>query len=302
MPQAPCAEWTYLLGMRSIVPTIALGLALLGCSDDESTLDAALPATPGANPAAVHDVQIAFAAHAGGTDVQCGEVVELGEPATSFAISDLRFFVHDVRLLDVDGAEVPVSLVPDGRWQLPEVALLDFEDGCEAGNADLNATLVGAVDQPGPFTGVRFRLGVPFELNHADAATAPSPLNLTAMFWNWNGGYKFLRLDGTGPEVEGWRFHLGSTQCVGDAEGQVERCGAPNRPDVELLGDPTEGMIVFDVDALLAGVDLTSNTPDTAPGCMSSPDDPECGPLFDHLGLAFGEGAGDQRVFHLGAP
>jgi hypothetical protein len=30
---------------------------------------------------------------------------------------------------------------------------------------------------------------VPFARNHGDAASAPAPLNHTALFWNWNAGY-----------------------------------------------------------------------------------------------------------------
>ena len=45
------------------------------------------------------------------------------------------------------------------------------------------------------YSGVRFTMGVPFELNHGDPTVAPSPLNITAMFWNWQGGYKFLKAD-----------------------------------------------------------------------------------------------------------
>jgi hypothetical protein len=68
------------------------------------------------------------------------------------------------------------------------------------------------------------------------------------------------------------------------------------------LFNPNLHKIVIDVQALLAGNDVTVNTPGTASGCMSALDDPECGPMFNALkiaqatGLPINGGAG-QLVF-----
>ncbi|PJN92728.1 metallo-mystery pair system four-Cys motif protein, partial [Amaricoccus sp. HAR-UPW-R2A-40] len=43
--------------------------------------------------------------------------------------------------------------------------------------------------------GLAFEIGVPFDLNHGDPTLAPAPLDLTAMFWTWRGGYKFLKFE-----------------------------------------------------------------------------------------------------------
>ena len=54
-------------------------------------------------------------------------------------------------------------------------------------------------------------MGVPFESNHRDSTIAPSPLNITAMFWNWQGGYKF-------------ESHTNSSRAIGetrDAQGSL---------------------------------------------------------------------------------
>ena len=60
-----------------------------------------------------------------------------------------------------------------------------------------------------------FTLGVPFNKNHTDLTTQPSPLNLTALSWVWNAGRKFARLDfsSTG-RPRGYAVHLGSTGCT----------------------------------------------------------------------------------------
>lgn len=89
-------------------------------------------------------------------------------------------FVHDVRLITVDGAQVPVALDQDGSMQYQGVALLDFEDGtglCARGTPQRHAALTGAVDPAlvsgRRFDGIAFRIGVPFELNHIDVTGAP---------------------------------------------------------------------------------------------------------------------------------
>src|SRR4029079_10322095 len=123
-------------------------------------------------------------------------------------------------------------------------------------------------------------LGVPFDLNHGNAATAPSPLNFSAMFWSWQLGYKFLRLDTPGGE---FNFHLGSMGCVSNGPSQpASSCSMLNVPTISLNGfDPAHSVIVADLKALLSQTDLGNNTPNTDAGCMSSPIDPDCGPLFN---------------------
>lgn len=264
--------------------TLSLFLLLaLGCSED--------------GPSEV-SLSLRFDARVGDAPFACGTTYEgLGTENASFTPTDLRFYVHDIRLVTPDGAEVPFAIEDDGRFQHDGVALLDFEDGCgDQGNTDLHDAVVGSVPE-GEYVGVRFRVGLPASLNHANAAEAPTPMNVTAMWWSWNAGYKFVRLEGRSSAFEGWRLHLGSTACTGDMMGTAS-CATPNLVDVALDDfEAATDTVVFDVDALVA----TSTLGDTggAPGCMSGPDDTDCAPIFDALGLAFGEApAGTQRVFH----
>lgn len=276
--------------------SIALS-ALAGCGDDTDPVD---------NPPIETEVAVAFTAEVGGQAFACGtEYMGLGSTTSPLTVKDMRFYVHDVRLVDDQGNEVAVTLEQDGKWQQGGVALLDFEDGsngCDAGNADVNTTVRGTVANDATFTGIRFTVGVPFDVNHADSATAPAPLNLTSMWWNWNGGYKFMRVDGSTPGLDAWRFHLGSTACDGDMSGNVTTCGNPNRIEVAIDGfDPTEAGVVFDLADMLDGVDLETNTMDTPPGCMAAPADPDCEVYFQNLGLPWdGNGAGAQKAFRAG--
>ena len=127
-----------------------------------------------------------------------------------------------------------------------------------------------------------------FDLDHADASTAPSPLNLSGLFWDWNSGYKFLRVDSV-PTAGGAPFllHLGSTACQGNfADGGISGCDRPNVAEVVLTGfDPAKSKVVVDYAAVVAGSDLSKNE-GGAPGCMSGPMDPECDAIFQRLGLS----------------
>ncbi len=55
--------------------------------------------------------------------------------------------------------------------------------------------------------------------NHANPAAALAPLNVGSMFWTWQLGYKFLRLDvrRQDSDTSAWSLHLGSEGCQSNA-------------------------------------------------------------------------------------
>ena len=278
-----------------------LSLALLtACGDDDAMMTA--------DAGGAQSVSVAFSAQVGTEDFSCGGTYAgVGLGSGTITLRDLRFYVHNVRLVRDDSVEVPLQLDETSPFQANGVALLDFEaggagTGCGGGTPETHTTLTGTVPA-GSYQGLRFLVGVPFDQNHQDAAVAAPPLNSTSMFWNWNGGYKFIRIDGESDGGDGEpRLHLGSTGCDGDpASGGVTQCTNANRPDVDLPGVRPEGSTVtFDLAELFADSDLDTNTEDTPPGCMGAPIDPECGPIFAKLGLPFGAAAaGAQSVFSV---
>jgi uncharacterized repeat protein (TIGR04052 family) len=258
-------------------------------------LFAAALALLGAAPA--ERVSLHFAAAAGSTPVVCdAKLPGLGTSRATVVPQDLRFYVSEVRLLRADGAEIPVALDDDRAWQAKGIALLSF---CADGKADVHDVVTGTVPA-GAYRGVRFTLGVPDALNHADATVAEAPLNVTGMYWSWRSGYKFFRFDvrasrenGSSPST--WLVHLGSTGCT-TSGGSVYACLHPNRPTVTLRDyDWRSNAIVLDVARLVAGADLTAHSGGSE--CMSDPaDDAICSPPFAALGLA---GAGAQNVFRV---
>lgn len=238
-------------------------------------------------------VALSFAAELAGQPFSCQESYPLPD-GRALRFNDLRVFVHDLQLVDDKGTHHPVALDSSSPWQTEALALLDFEDGtgsCRNGSAPTHTTLTGAADG-GPWTGLQFKVGVPFADNHADPAKAQAPLSLTSMHWSWQGGYKFLRLDADLGESS-TLVHLGSTGCAGTI-GDMSACGQPNRPQVTLDGDPTAGVVVMQLNPLLQ--------PDTLDqGCMGAASHPGCAPVFAAVGLDAAQGTanGNQQVFVL---
>lgn len=270
--------------MRPII--VVLGAcAVVGCGE-----------TSEVEPA---NIELAFAVKANGADFACGNEYTLGASDSAVTLSDMKFYVSEVELLGDDGQAWAVTLDDDGTWQDGNVALLDFEDGtgpCSNGTAPTRHVVTGVSEgAAAAATGVRFTVGVPFDLNHQDVAVAASPLNLASMFWSWQGGYKFLRIDGVAEGSAGFRVHVGSTGCEMGDGFTVSSCSAPNRIEVELKSRDVSAPIVLDLDALFNEVDMAPDADDVSTVCMSAPDHAACTEIFGALGLPFGGASGGAQ-------
>ncbi|MEO8602607.1 MAG: MbnP family copper-binding protein [bacterium] len=249
-------------------------------------------------------VAIQFKGMVGDKAFACGTAYDgIGTGNSQFVPADFRLYVSNLRLVKVTGEEVPITLEQDGIWQYQDVAMLDFEDGtgpCANGNSATNTVVKGSVPS-GVYTGIKYDLGLPFDLDHGNASTAPSPLNFSAMFWSWQSGYKFLRVDTADDK---YRIHLGSTGCGGGSPSQPPpSCSAPNVGAVNISDfNPDHSIIAADLKTLLAASDIDVNEDGTPPGCMADPDDAECQPLVPRFGLTFPGGqpnAATQQFFHV---
>lgn len=297
---------------------VCIGVALLHQAKTSTWMQA--------RAAETQTVSLRFQARVGNQPFRCDQNYTLGTPTNSVTPLDFRFYISDIALIDTAGNVVPLTLEQDGRWQYKNVALLDFEDKsgeCANGTVEMNNRIIGTVPA-GDYTGLQFTLGIPFELNHADATLAPSPLNLTSLWWNWQLGYKFARIDlsnqiqtgmppaqsakhesshqsphGEEHSTQAFFIHLGSTGCK-SAEGNQSpsSCSNPNRSTITLTDfDPNQNVIVADLAALVADTNLSSNQQNTAFGCMSEPNDRDCVGIMNALGLAFNGAAAQQQTF-----
>lgn len=140
--------------------TLVAAAALLACGDE-----AASDATP---------VTVQFQATVGGAPFACGATYPAFGPfAGPVQVGDLRLYVHDLALLTAAGEAVPLALAADGHWQSERLAYLDFEDGtgrCQNGTAATRTEVRGTAPA-GTYVGLRFTVGVPFDLNVKGRAT-----------------------------------------------------------------------------------------------------------------------------------
>ncbi|EIJ41468.1 AZL_007920/MXAN_0976 family protein [Beggiatoa alba B18LD] len=273
---------------------LCLPLFLTACNgdDDNST-------TENTNTTATA-VEIPFSAEVNAKTFTCGTTYTgVGNAVTdAYKINDFRFYVSAVQAKRNDGTLINLELVQDGKWQYKDVALLDFENGCVNGTADINTKIVATLPAGEKISnyqqGICLKVGLAFDENHSDPASIPSPLNVTGMLWSWTTGRKFIRVDGIG-DPEGlktnFHLHLGSTGCS-DVNKQGKQPDAPctyaNTPQICLdnyvLNKHT---IVADIGHVLRQSNVAYNTPNTAAGCMSGNNDPECQAIFPLLGLDF---------------
>ncbi|MCS7068753.1 MAG: hypothetical protein RMK51_00990 [Meiothermus sp.] len=117
-----------------------------------------------------------------------------------YQIEMLKFYLSEVALVRPDGSEVPAK----------GLVLADFRPG-----GPTQGVSVMKMDVPaGQYRGLRFNVGVPRELNHLDAGTQQMPLGVNSgMYWAWNPGYIFYRLEGLALLPEGnqkWVIHMGT--------------------------------------------------------------------------------------------
>ena len=233
-------------------------------------------------------VSIPVSAHYEGEPVDCRQGFRHRQQVVQLA--DLKFFVSSIRV-HAGSRQLPLQLAPS-RWSHAGVQLLDLEDGslacAESGNAEQQREMRGSLVLPGgldeaDIRGLSFDLGVPFALNHQHPLRQPSPLNLSSMFWSWQLGHKFLRLDLAG-EHQGWSFHLGSTGCRSASLVRAPEiaCERPNLARITLPDwRPGQG-VALALAPLLADLALTPTS-----SCMGHlADDNYCEVLIRRLGLS----------------
>ncbi|MFT4929259.1 MAG: putative repeat protein (TIGR04052 family) [Phenylobacterium sp.] len=211
-------------------------------------------------------------------------------------LKDFRLYLHDIELLNAKDQWQPLTLAQDSLWQHDNTALLDFENaqqGCKQGNRGVNPQITGTIDA-GDYKALRFKIGVPFELNHNNPMIAAPPLNLGTMHWHWQGGYKFVRAEFL-INQQPHRFHLGSLQCKGEV-GAISHCEKPNRPQFTLNGfKVNQSNIKVSLDGLLDMTDYPASDKKYLT-CMGGTGHPWCHNALKWLGLADSKG---QSMFSI---
>lgn len=304
------------------------GMAALACASmlsacsalqgDGDSSDDALLLGLAALATAPQNLALRFEAVSGSQSVSCTSSFtgNLGGSVgtRTMNLNDLRFYVSNIRLLSGE-TEIPVTIPSDGVWQTTGAALVDLEDGsngCATTGTTATNNTVNVVAPTGvSATGVVFDLGLPDSLNQLENGTAPSPLNLNALYWSWAIGYKFTRIEFTDAGAAfKTQIHLGALECGGDIS--QNSCAKPYRSSVRLTQssgfNPATTSIALDFETMLASFDAFTGTrrgcmPEQPPaaGSATAEETANCPNLLGNFGLQAGTGVatGTQQAFKL---
>ncbi len=155
----------------------------------------------------------------GGAPLELGKLYKT--PAgTEYQVDLVRFYTSNVQLVKNDGSSLTLPGVSLTSWMAGNAAPTAqggklMEDGQMYNPATLSGATFFKLKAPaGDYKGLRFEVGVPKDLNHRDASTMPLPLGLeSGMFWAWNPGYIFFRLEGKtiiDGKAQPWLLHMGT--------------------------------------------------------------------------------------------
>ncbi|WP_199509204.1 MbnP family copper-binding protein [Glaciecola sp. KUL10] len=216
------------------------------------------------------------------------------------SIETFAFYLHQLRLRFTGTSEPILFNMLNNYWQYDGTALISAANVCDEKNIEKSAestsdmgekslsnyvvssmidehafstlsnrmsTAKSQTEQETSRTSLNFLIGVPFLQNHANPLTQSSPLNIASMFWSWQMGYKFMRVD-LRSSTDSFAFHLGSTGCqsASRVRAPASECEQPNRVPISLDLKPehigiTENEVTINiaiqVDQLLNGITIS---------------------------------------------
>jgi len=223
-------------------------------------------------------------------ELGCKTPFNAGEENKIWFIEQFQFFISDIHFGSEKLGWQKVNLAAN-PYQANDTVLLGtncrkHSQEATSGNGDnwsieFESTAKAIVNENNR---IRFTLGVPFAVNHLNPISQKSPLNLPSMFWVWQTGHKFMRLE-LATNNHQWLFHLGSTGCQSASVMRAPElaCRYPNTMTVELpITQHSDDNLVLGLDlaALLSNVELTSSS-----SCQSEHDNVNCQQLFNNLSI-----------------
>jgi hypothetical protein len=145
-------------------------------------------------------LKLCFLGRFGGDSLKTGRKYRTaGGDSVRFEMA--KFYVSEIALVDSNGKS----------HYLIGTHLVDMLDSASQARG---YAIVSVKALPGTYRGVRFSVGVPFDENHRDAATQSAPLGTESnMFWTWNSGYIFHRVEGkvdSAGSEKPFLYHIGT--------------------------------------------------------------------------------------------
>jgi hypothetical protein len=123
-----------------------------------------------------------------------------------YVLDKLSFFISDLGFSLATGLENPIvsTLSKNG------VFLIRLEECNHDAGYGKQSIKLGFKVKAGAYSEIRFNVGVPRGLNHADPTAAAPPLDpgKSDMFWEWNSGYIFFIANGKLPQDSNQLLHF----------------------------------------------------------------------------------------------
>jgi len=183
-----------------LLPALAVlsGVFIMGCKDDNE---------PGTDPTVSGSLHLDFDNVVGNEDLKLNTQTYQNSVGESFTVSIFNYYISNIELLKADGSSF---IVPQDSSYF-----LIRESNEESQKATVNNVPVGE------YTGVRFIVGIDSTRSVADESKRKGildrfsgPTNEEAMYWDWNPGYIFMKIEGSSPAaVESpngkYYYHIG---------------------------------------------------------------------------------------------
>jgi hypothetical protein len=138
---------------------------------------------------------VLFDHYVGNKVLQFDTVLYKNEVGQSFIITKFKYYISNIGLKKAGGGTIPYHdyyLINEEEEQSKMISL-------------------GHVP-PGKYTGIEFTIGVD-SIDNCSGAQSGALDPIHAMFWAWNTGYIFLKLEGKSPESKSpghiFEFHIG---------------------------------------------------------------------------------------------
>lgn len=165
-------------------------------------------------PKATGIVTLSLEPMAGNVPLQLGETA-ISQAGVQYQVLSLKFFVAQPWLVTDKGDTVWPQILDSASKPTNYNLLL----------VDYNATPMPKLHllaKPATYTSLGFMIGVPVvgndgdSLNHGDASVRKAPLDVdNGMYWSWNPGYIFLRIEGRSFIDTAWQpffYHVGNDE------------------------------------------------------------------------------------------
>ncbi len=219
------------------------------------------------------NVNIAFENVVDGVHVDVtGGTSYIDASGDTFTVTKLRYYISNVELKKSDGTWYAI---PNSYF------LVD-----EADTASVECTLEAVPG--GDYTAVRYLVGVDSATNASGATGQTGALDpANGMYWTWNTGYIFFKIEGHSPSAMGGEFmyHIGgySAASGGNAIRQVEKDFGGATLTVD--GDrEAEIHLTADVQKFLGNVDMSMNSMVMSPAGAATFADNYAGMFeFEHI-------------------